>query len=95
MCEFSITDEKCYFCGQPKVVRFNEHYTFCPNCAAIYTYLMIQKSNCKHIKDGIPLLIHMRWVKKDIKPYIYEEQLDDGEIQRCSICGKICIADGW
>jgi|GEM_PF-7049265 len=98
LCEFGIVHEECYFCGQPRTILFNEHYIFCPNCAAIYTNMMIQKSDCDHIKDGVPVVISNPWFsasdRKLAKTHIY---LLDGvsTLQFCSRCNSECIADGW
>ena len=89
---FAASCEKCYFCNNEETVLFNEHYTFCPNCSAIYTDLMIQESNCEHIKNGIPVAVREPWYKGSRNvPFIKEE----GDMQKCSVCGKLCIADGW
>lgn len=95
MCEFDTVDEECYFCGQPRTIRFSEHFTFCPNCSAIYTVHILQKSGCDHIKDGIPFVLRHPWYAglKDDKAYIISSLHEDKQV--CSICGKECIADGW
>lgn len=84
--------EKCYFCGKD-AIKFHEHYYFCPECSAIYTYLIVWKSNCKHIKDRIPTATRPPWYKdvRESKAYIEEV----GENHRCSICKKPCSVDGW
>ena len=98
--EFGIVDEKCYFCGHEKTVRFNEHYTFCPSCTAISTNLMAVDT-CEHFKGDAVVATREPWSDKIVEdlinkqiPYIIED--DDGEgVGNCSICGKPCIADGW
>jgi len=85
----SIVDETCYFCGISGIVRFKEHYLFCPNCEAIYTNCILIEKNCKHITKGIipsklPILCH-------IKPYVKETS----DSQECSVCGAAVVADGW
>lgn len=95
LCEFGIEPEECYFCGQPNTIGFQEHYTFCPNCAAIYTFSIIQESYCDHIDPdkNIPCVDRIPCYKSDRdKVHIVE---DDNGDQRCSICDSICIADGW
>jgi len=101
LCEFGVVHEECYFCGQPRTILFNEHYIFCPNCAVTYTDMMIQESNCVHIKSGVPVVISNPWYsgyndsnRKSMKTHIY---LLDGEstMQFCSKCNLKCIADGW
>lgn len=70
--EFTVVNEECYFCGQLQTVRFAEHYIFCPNCAAIYTEMIVQESRCEHIKDGVPCVentpraVNYKWVKGEI-----------------------------
>lgn len=95
LCEFGVSPEECYFCGQPNTVGFKEHYTFCPNCSAIYTFLIIQESHCDHIdpdKD-IPCVERIPWYKSARnKVYIIKDTNGD---QRCSICDSVCMADGW
>ena len=93
LCEFGIEHEKCYFCGQPRMVLFNEHYYFCPNCSAIYTSMIIQESNCEHIKKDTPYVSRSTWYGDDGKPYIHDT--DDLKKQVCSICGAECVTDGW
>jgi hypothetical protein len=98
LCEFGVVHEKCYFCGQPRTILFNEHYTFCPNCAVIYTDMIIQESNCDHIKSGVPVVISDPWFstpnRQLRKTHIY---LLDGmwTMQFCSKCNAECVADGW
>ena len=83
----------CYFCGNEETILFHEHYTFCPNCSAIYTDLMIQESNCDHVKSGVPVALREPWYAKNRNvPFIKEDVLG---FQKCSVCGKPCIADGW
>jgi len=91
--EFGIVEEKCPFCGQEKVVQYDEHYYFCPGCVCIYTFPMVIESNCEHIKDGAPTLIHAGRHKIPDRsvPFIFELS----GTQLCSICNKTCIADGW
>ena len=92
----NIREEKCYFCDK-STVRFHEHYHFCPECSAIYTYLIVWKSNCKHIKDRMPTVIREPWYKElrmdDKKPYIVDTKASGK--QTCSVCNKPCTSDGW
>ena len=91
--DFAISDRECYFCGKKETIRFHEHYTFCPNCSAIYTTSTIQQSGCKHIKDGIPEAIRAPWYKESRKKTYITEEVEG--VQICSVCGKECISDGW
>jgi len=85
-------EEKCYFCGE-NTIRFHEHYHFCPDCSAIYTYLIVLKSRCEHIKERTPTVIRQPWYKEVREGKAYIEDLD--KWQKCSICGRACTADGW
>jgi hypothetical protein len=97
--EFAVVNEVCYFCDHEKTVLFNEHYSFCPDCSAIYTSMMAVES-CPHFKDDVlvttrePWFAHLREeLREKGKAYIVE---DEGNgLGQCSICGKLCIADGW
>jgi 5-methylcytosine-specific restriction endonuclease McrA len=98
--EFGIVDEACYFCGHEQVVRFNEHFDFCPSCTAISTNMMTVET-CPHFENDAVVASREPWsagLKKELvdkhRAYIIED--DDGEgVGSCSICGKPCIADGW
>jgi len=106
-CQFAVIDEKCYFCDHPITVLFNEHYNFCPDCSAIYTFPTVHKTDCSHIRDNIPVAERPPWYKeyRDAKPYIYEEssvfkrhslyEEIEGVTQKCSICHAECTADSW
>jgi len=91
--KFDIINETCPFCGQRKIVEFDEHYLFCPNCAAIYTFMIVQDAKCSHVNDNTPVLFNQPWTKrfKGFPFYIVDK---DGK-QTCGFCGKECIADGW
>jgi len=95
LCEFGIDEEKCYFCGQPRTVRFSEHWIFCPNCSAMYTFMIIVESNCDHIKDNIPYVIKEPWYNKMKHEKPYAHDTEDLKMQICSVCGKECVMDGW
>ena len=102
-------NKKCYLCNSKGLVKFNEHYYFCPECSCIYTYAIIMESNCNHIqenhslyiqsnysdpvKEPIPTVIRDSWYKT-IKDKVYIIEGED-DSQTCSICGAECIADGW
>ena len=90
LCEFGIVDRACYFCGQPRTVRHSEHYTFCPNCSAIYSKMILQESHCKHFSEDQAIVIELEpcYPEYRDKPYI-----DKGDI--CSVCGLNVDANGW
>jgi hypothetical protein len=94
--EATITIRKeCYFCGNPTTVRFHEHYTFCANCSAIYTFMVVHEHNCIHIGAGTPVVSHPPWYETD-KSWIYEYEEDDpGVFFKCSVCHADCEVDGW
>ena len=94
--EFGIVDEKCYFCGHEKTVRFKEYYTFCPCCSAISVNL-IAMDTCMHFTNNAVVAVRQPWfvsVRKDLLdkeiPYIIESVIGG----HCSICGKYCEVDG-
>jgi len=101
-CEFGISEEDCYFCGQPRTILTNEHYTFCPNCMALYTFMLIHGSECNHVVGGTPVLLSSIYkITNANKPHIFEDhedlysEGDPGVIYRCSKCLAQCHADGW
>ena len=96
--------DPCYFCGRGPVTRFAEHWTFCPCCAAIYTYMIIWKASCEHITPNytgdqpkntapVPVVRSDCWFKKDREAKIYIKYKSDKMV--CSKCGDLCDADGW
>lgn len=93
--EFGIITQPCYFCEHEQLVHFHEHYYFCPECSVIYTFLMIQETNCEHmVKDTqtIPCINNRPWYKEARnKLFIYSEF---GQ-QFCSVCDAFVTADGW
>lgn len=94
--EFGIIDEICYFCGNKHIVRFKEHYNFCPMCTAISTD-MIPITKCKHFTSE-SLVIAIREpiiskIRSNQIPYVIGDESEG--MGPCSICGKLCIADGW
>jgi hypothetical protein len=80
---------KCKFCGSENIVDVHEHYTFCTECTALYTKMILEKSNCKHISDSSITVERPPWYKKarESIAYIFN--------YKCSVCGKDAIADGW
>ena len=91
------TKQECFFCKHKGIVRFREsHMYFCPDCSAIYTYMIKQETNCNHLEEGkSPVVIRLPWYKKDrenAKPYVVEGEDDT---QTCSVCNAECIFDGF
>ena len=84
---------KCPFCGWSSTVNFHEHYYFCEECTVIYTDLIVQKSDCDHVKKGTLTVLREPWYK-EARNKAYIIQNDSGQ-QECSICGAACLADGW
>ncbi len=89
MTEFGIVERPCYFCGQEKTVRFDEHYTFCPSCAAIYTRVSPGEGDCEHSQGGVIQVRHRPWYKDARAGKVYSEDY------KCSICGGSAVGDGW
>lgn len=90
ICEFGIVNKACYFCGQPRTIRHSEHYTFCPNCSAIYSKMILQESHCKHFDGDQAIVIELEPCYPEYRDKLY---VDKGDI--CSICGANVDADGW
>ena len=96
--EYGFWNDKCYFCDNFETVGFNEHYHFCPNCGAIFTYPILQRKHCEHIDENMPLLIRkpIYGYDRDRKPHVIKTYLlHNGPKQVCSVCGKWCCMDGW
>lgn len=87
---YGLVNDKCYFCDHEETLVFNEHYTFCPECSAIYTSMMVIEG-CDHIQGNAIIALRKPWWKdfKTDKPFI------DEDCEVCSICGTGCVADGW
>ena len=83
----------CYFCGNENIVRFHEHYIFCPECAAIYTKMIVWNMSCKHVLNDTPVVRSDCWYKENREAKVYIKVVDNKQI--CSICGAECEADGW
>lgn len=91
--EFGVEKKACFFCGQPETVGFNEHYTFCPDCSAIFTKMSIEKG-CKHIHRSAVVVIRAPWyrsVRESAKPHVLETE--SGNV--CSVCREEIIDSGW
>lgn len=84
--------EKCAFCGNLETVRFNEHYAFCPECAAIYTSMDVEKG-CEHIKEDALIVTHAPWFKDIREKIAHVVKIDNKDC--CSICQKPVEIGGW
>lgn len=91
---FAVVEGKCHFCNEVELIRFGEHYIFCPNCSVIYTTMVLQSTSCEHIKEYTPAVSNDSWFPKyrEMRTYIKYKSYDD---QKCSVCGAPCEADGW
>ena len=89
-----VTNSKCYFCEEQQLILFSEHWTFCPGCSAIYSRMVLVKTTCEHIHEGIPVVENNCWfpVYREMKTYI---KCFEHDKQECSVCGATCYADGW
>jgi hypothetical protein len=95
MIEFGTQDKPCYFCGHPQTIGFHEHFIFCPDCSAIYTFMLILEAVCDHVEKA-PVIYRHPWFDRDTnKPFIYAATLDDQYPYRCSECDALVLADGW
>jgi len=86
-------NESCIFCKSTDLVTFSEHYTFCKNCSAIYTFNAVQEINCTHITKDSACVERPAWFKADRDSVAYIKELGDRQV--CSVCGAEVIADGW
>lgn len=90
MCEFGTVKEPCFFCGQEETIRHSEHYTFCPDCTAIYTRMSIEKG-CEHLGRGTVWVTRYPWYKRireTARPHV---KPDD----RCNVCDSPILEGGW
>lgn len=90
--------EECFFCGSKDIILFNEHYTFCKNCTAIYTIMSTGETVCEHFinKDEMVVVERLPWFEKFrniSEPYVFDTKTAYGSI--CSTCGKEVCDSGW
>lgn len=90
---FTISTSGCYFCKSPEIIRFKEHWRFCPDCAAIYTWMVLLKIGCGHINAATPVVVSDCWYTKDRRAKTFIKENNRGQV--CSTCGESCEADGW
>lgn len=89
--------EVCFFCGSKNTVLFSEHYTFCKECTAIYSEMIVIEKHCKHIGETAVVAEREPWFRS-LRQEIREKKLGyilEGNSGRCSVCQSITIADGW
>jgi hypothetical protein len=87
-------EEPCPFCGSPTTWRYQEHYSTCSICEAEWTECIVLESNCSHIKEHAVVCDKLPRLKTELLiefPYVVEAE----EQQKCSVCGKEVVADGW
>ena len=88
--ECGFIKEPCPFCKEEETLRFNEHYNFCPNCTAIYTDMMVERS-CEHF-DKDALVVTREPGLRGLK---YDVTFIDANSQRCNKCKTLCNLGGW
>lgn len=100
--DYALIQKKCYFCDSPELLRYHEHYYFCPGCTVLYTYLLIHDTECKHISvyAHIPTTIRTPWFDgyAHTKPgglNLHIWQGYDDELYYCSVCHAMVNCDGW
>ena len=93
--DVGIVNQKCFFCGQTKTVRFNEHYTWCPNCFTVYTKMGLISKSCRHITEDSPVVQKLPEKEELRENKAFIRDMYNGKYMWCSICGKKCLADGW
>jgi len=94
MVEFETQDSPCYFCDHPQTVGFKEHYTFCPNCIAIYTVMIVHEAKCEHVKAGTPVMIRSPDAPVAIEDKEFFYSTRDGQY-RCATCDAESVVAGW
>ena len=92
---FTIIKNKCYFCNAKEIIRFNEHYRFCPECSAIYTHMLVLEIQCVHLNIHSPVVINECWYAKERRAKVYIKPGYEHGTQVCSWCATRCEADGW
>lgn len=88
--DFGLCNSPCYFCGYQVTLSFNEHYTFCPDCTAIYTECVVEKG-CSHIVDHGVFVTKYPWyksVREKAGPSVTPENT-------CSECNSEIFDGGW
>jgi nicotinate-nucleotide adenylyltransferase len=94
--ETEFVEDSCFFCRNQKMVHFNEHYLFCPDCSAIYTFNCFVRPICDHVTKDSPTVEREPWYKnkrESANPYIKETPITHRRI--CSVCAEEVEADGW
>ena len=94
-----MNTHKCFFCGKEGLIRHDEHYLWCPDCHCIYTYMMIHSRGCDHIPgrlpDNCPVVTKLPDTPISWQEKIFIVDTGASDLQWCSKCGELCVADGW
>jgi len=81
--------ETCIFCGHTNVVTVEDGFYECMDCSVLYAFPPVKKSNCEHVVGGVPVALREPWYDYPKSTITY---IVDGETQRCSVCGAMCVA---
>ena len=97
---YGFTKDACYFCGHKELFATNEHYYFCPDCMALYTFLIVHKGcgsvgNCVPVNSRIPTAFHPPRYKAAKKKVFIKDSITFKDRWCCSKCGGEVMVDGW
>jgi len=97
---YGFTEKSCYFCGLEELFTTNEHYYFCPDCMALYTFLIVHKGcgsvgNCVPVNSRIPTAFHPPRYKAAKKKVFIKDSITFKDRWCCSKCGGEVMVDGW
>lgn len=98
--EYGLNKDKCYFCGHDELVLTNEHYYFCPNCMALFTFVIVWQgcgsvSECIKSGDRVPTTFHPPMYKEARSKVYIKRSITFNDSWCCSKCGSEVHADGW
>ncbi len=93
---YGFVATKCYFCGHKETLSFREHYTFCPECSAIYTNMIVIRG-CDHIKNDATIALRKPWYHDMMrgKSFVVAGSIGAGIRDHCFECKAEIVADGW
>jgi hypothetical protein len=81
----------CIFCNSENVTRFAEHFTFCKDCSAIYTFPNIVRG-CEHtVGKHLPVVLRLPWYEIDFPDMVLEL---NGQYY-CTKCWCRVWLNGW